>query len=180
MSSILSRRSSISKQRGAAISSKLIPPKAGAILTTVSMISSVSCVSKQIGNAFTPPNSLKRAAFPVMDLSDVRIIFPGENDVYVSPSQIRRFNLKTGDILTEIQEYQNTAEKFSALLYLARSMEMSLKQMHRNDIFEDMTPIFPNERLQSGKRQHCNANYDLISPIGKGTERNDRITAESR
>ena len=64
MSSILSRRSSISKQRGAAISSKLIPPKAGAILTTVSMISSVSCVSKQIGNAFTPPNSLKRAAFP--------------------------------------------------------------------------------------------------------------------
>ena len=46
------------------MSSRLIPPKAGAIFTTVLMISSVSCVSRQIGTALTPPNSLKRTAFP--------------------------------------------------------------------------------------------------------------------
>ena len=60
------KRSSISKQRGALISSKLIPPNAGAILTTVWIISSVSCVSRQIGTALTSPNSLNRTAFPSM------------------------------------------------------------------------------------------------------------------
>ena len=60
------KRASISKQRGAEISSRLIPPNAGAIRITVSIISSVSCVSKQIGNALTLPNSLKRTAFPSM------------------------------------------------------------------------------------------------------------------
>ena len=59
-------RVSISKHLGAEMSSRLIPPKAGAILTTVRMISSVSWVSRQIGTAFTPPNSLKRTAFPSM------------------------------------------------------------------------------------------------------------------
>ena len=58
------RRSSISKHLGALMSSKLMPPKAGAIFTTVLMISSVSWVSRQIGTALTPPNSLKRTAFP--------------------------------------------------------------------------------------------------------------------
>ena len=60
------KRVSISKQRGAEMSSRLIPPKAGAILTTERMISSVSCVSRQIGTALTPPNSLKRTHFPSM------------------------------------------------------------------------------------------------------------------
>ena len=55
---------SISKHRGADISSRLIPPNAGAILTTVLMISSVSCVSRQIGTALTPPNDLNKTAFP--------------------------------------------------------------------------------------------------------------------
>ena len=58
------KRDSISKHRGAEISSRLIPPKAGAILTTVLIISSVSCVSRQIGTALTPPKDLKRTAFP--------------------------------------------------------------------------------------------------------------------
>ena len=64
MSSNSFKRVSISKQRGAEISSKLMPPKAGAILTTVLIISSVSCVSKQIGKALPPPNSLNKTAFP--------------------------------------------------------------------------------------------------------------------
>ena len=58
------RRSSISKHLGAEMSSRLIPPKAGAMLITVLMISSVSCVSRQIGTALTLPNSLKRTALP--------------------------------------------------------------------------------------------------------------------
>ena len=55
---------SISKHLGADISSRLMPPKAGAIFITVFIISSVSCVSRQIGNAFTLPNSLNKTAFP--------------------------------------------------------------------------------------------------------------------
>ena len=57
------KRSSISKQRGAEMSSRLIPPNAGAMRTTVSMISSVSCVSRQIGNALMPPNLFKQNGF---------------------------------------------------------------------------------------------------------------------
>ncbi len=64
MVSISLRRASISKHLGADISSKFIPPKAGAIFTMVLMISSVSCVSRQIGKAFTPPNSLNSTALP--------------------------------------------------------------------------------------------------------------------
>ena len=55
---------SISKHLGADISSRLIPPNAGAILTTVLMISSVSCVSRHIGTALTPPNDLNNTALP--------------------------------------------------------------------------------------------------------------------
>ena len=72
---------------------------------------------------------------------------PGENDIYVSPSQIRRFNLKTGDIITGNIRIKNQNEKFSALLYLT-----SLNGFHPNEgpkrfNFEDMTPIFPDHRL---------------------------------
>ena len=60
------RRSSISKQRGAEISSRLIPPKVGSSALTIRMISSVSFVPRQIGQASIPPNSLKSIAFPSM------------------------------------------------------------------------------------------------------------------
>ena len=67
---------------------------------------------------------------------------PGENDVYVSPSQIRKFNLKTGDILEGNTRIKTQQEKFSALLYLTKINELDpLKAMRRTN-FEDMTPIF--------------------------------------
>ena len=94
---------------------------------------------------------------------------PGENDVYVSPSQIRRFNLKTGDILEGNTRIKTQQEKFSALLYLSKINEMDpMKAMHRKN-FEDMTPIFPNERLslECGKTSTASI-MDLMSPIGKG------------
>ena len=95
---------------------------------------------------------------------------PGENDVYVSPSQIRRFNLKTGDILEGNTRIKTQQEKFSALLYLSKINEMDpMKAVHRKN-FEDMTPIFPNERLslECGKTSTAMRIMDLMSPIGKG------------
>ncbi len=101
---------------------------------------------------------------------------PGENDVYVSPSQIRKFNLKTGDILEGNTRIKTQQEKFSALLYLTKINEMDpLKAMRRMN-FEDMTPIFPNERLklECGKTSTAMRIMDLMSPIGKGQRGIDR------
>ncbi len=94
---------------------------------------------------------------------------PGENDVYVSPSQIRRFGLKTGDILQGNIRIKTQSEKFSALLYVTSINGISPNEMHRYN-FEDMTPIFPNERLALERVGGSMAMriVDLISPIGKG------------
>ena len=73
---------------------------------------------------------------------------PGDNDVYVSPSQIRKFNLKTGDILEGNTRIKTQQEKFSALLYLSRINGMEPMRVLRRANFEDMTPIFPDERLR--------------------------------
>ena len=95
---------------------------------------------------------------------------PGENDVYVSPSQIRRFGLKTGDILTGNTRIKTQQEKFSALLYVTaiNGMEPSVAMQRHN--FEDLTPIFPNQRLklEGPKSSTAMRIMDLLSPIGKG------------
>ena len=95
---------------------------------------------------------------------------PGDHDVYVSPSQIRKFNLKTGDILEGNTRIKTQQEKFSALLYLSKINDMDpMKAIHRKN-FEDMTPIFPDERmrLESGQTSTAMRIVDLLSPIGKG------------
>ena len=94
---------------------------------------------------------------------------PGENDVYVSPSQISRFNLKTGDILKGNTRVKSQNEKFSALLYVTSINGMKPNEMRRYN-FEDMTPIFPNERLHLERPGGSVAMrvVDLVSPIGKG------------
>ena len=95
---------------------------------------------------------------------------PGENDVYVSPSQIRRFNLKTGDIIAGNKRIKTATEKFSALLYVAtvNGMRPALAAKRKN--FEDLTPIFPNDRIKLETEGSSIAMrvVDLISPIGKG------------
>ena len=95
---------------------------------------------------------------------------PGENDVYVSPSQIRKFGLKTGDILTGNTRIKTMQEKFSALLYLTSINGMTPSEAANRYNFEDMTPVFPNERLrlERGSREISMRIVDLISPIGKG------------
>ena len=95
---------------------------------------------------------------------------PGENDIYVAPSQIRRFNLKTGDIIQGNIRIKTQGEKFSALLYLTSINGFHPSEGQRRFNFEDMTPIFPNERLVLERPNGTTAMriVDLISPIGKG------------
>ena len=95
---------------------------------------------------------------------------PGENDVYVSPSQIRRFGLRTGDILVGNTRVKTQTEKFSALLYLTKVNGQTPMEASKRTVFEDMTPIFPNERLRlEGEGSSVAMRIvDLLSPIGKG------------
>ena len=95
---------------------------------------------------------------------------PGDNDVYVAPSQIRRFNLKTGDIITGNTRIKTQQEKFSALLYISTINGYLPSEVANRKNFEDLTPIFPNERirLESEKGNLAMRIVDLISPIGKG------------
>ena len=95
---------------------------------------------------------------------------PGEDDVYVSPSQIRKFGLKTGDIVSGNTRIKTQQEKFSALLYVTKINGLHPAEAVKRANFEDMTPIFPDERLrlESGKSSVAMRVVDLISPIGKG------------
>lgn len=95
---------------------------------------------------------------------------PGENDVYVSPSQIRRFNLKTGDIVTGNTKVKTEKEKFSALLYVKSINGQHPEANTRRPNFEDLTPIFPNERIRLERPGGSIAMriVDEISPVGKG------------
>lgn len=96
---------------------------------------------------------------------------PGENDVYVAPSQIRRFNLKTGDIIAGNRRVKTAAEKFAALLYIRNVNGYPISVVEKRPNFEDLTPIFPNQRLHmetSGKSTTAMRVLDLLAPIGKG------------
>ncbi len=95
---------------------------------------------------------------------------PGENDVYVAPSQIKRFRLKTGDIVTGNTRIKSQNEKFSALLFVKTINDCTPEEIQRRPNFEDMTPIFPEEKL---KLEHPGGSVamrimDIMSPVGKG------------
>lgn len=95
---------------------------------------------------------------------------PGEHDVYVAPSQIRRFNLKTGDIITGNTKIKSEREKFSALLYVTSVNGYHPSEAQKRKNFEDLTPIFPNVRLHMERPGGSVAMrvMDIVSPIGKG------------
>ena len=95
---------------------------------------------------------------------------PGENDVYVSPSQIRRFNLKTGDILVGKIRVKTQNEKYSALLFVESVNGYNPYDAQKRKNFEDLTPVFPNERirLENPSAPVSMRMVDLLSPIGKG------------
>ena len=95
---------------------------------------------------------------------------PGDHDVYVAPSQIRRFGLKTGDILVGNKRTKTQQEKFSALLYIKSVNGFTVEETIRRSNFEEMTPIFPDERikLEVPGASIAMRVMDLVSPIGKG------------
>ncbi len=96
---------------------------------------------------------------------------PSENDIYVSPTQIRRFNLKTGDEIMGDARQSQESDKYSALLFVKKingdTLDVALKRKN----FERLTPIYPNEklRLDTGeKSRYASRLLDLVAPIGKG------------
>ena len=93
-----------------------------------------------------------------------------ENDVYVSPSQIRRFNMKTGDKVRGITRHPKTGEKFRALLFVQKINDEDPETPIQRKAFETLTPIYPQERLTLEKQPNeiSTRLIDLISPIGKG------------
>ena len=95
---------------------------------------------------------------------------PGENDVYVAPALLRKLDLRTGDIIVGNTRIKTQNEKFSALLYVKTINGHTLEELGRRKKFEDLTPIFPNERihLETPGAGISMRMLDLISPIGKG------------
>ena len=91
-------------------------------------------------------------------------------DVYVSPTQIRRFNLKTGDKVTGIARLPKEEEKFPALIFVQHVNDDTPDKAIRRKPFEYLTPIFPTERirLETNQRDYSMRLVDLIAPIGKG------------
>ena len=91
-------------------------------------------------------------------------------DVYVSPTQIRRFNLKTGDKVSGIARPPKEEEKFPALIYVQHVNDDTPDKAIRRKPFEYLTPIFPQERIRLAKNQRDFAMrlVDLLAPIGKG------------
>lgn len=95
---------------------------------------------------------------------------PGEHDVYIAPSQIRRYHLRTGDIVTGNTRVKTPSEKYRAMLYLTKVNDMDPEIAAKRKRFENMTPIFPCERLRLSEEGSSVAVriVDLFSPIGKG------------
>ena len=95
---------------------------------------------------------------------------PGENDVYVAPSQIRRFGLKTGDIIVGNTRVKNVNDKFGALLFVKTINGFTPSEASKRHNFDELTPIFPDEKLVL-ERPGCSVAMramDLFCPIGKG------------
>ncbi|GHV40673.1 transcription termination factor Rho [Clostridia bacterium] len=95
---------------------------------------------------------------------------PGTKDIYISPSQIRRFNLKTGDLVRGTMRVSKDNEKFGALLFVKGINGDPPELVTRRPNFEDLTPIFPEEKIQleTSQIELATRLIDLISPIGKG------------
>lgn len=96
---------------------------------------------------------------------------PGENDIYVSPAQIKRFNLKTGDIIIGNQKIKTEKEKFAALLYIKTINGYTVEEAMKRKNFEDLTPVFPDERIRLENENAKGVSMrimDLLAPIGKG------------
>ena len=97
---------------------------------------------------------------------------PGEKDVYVNSLMIRRFHLKTGDMIYGYAKSRNPQERYNALLYIETVNDLPVSAIFRRPDFDKLTPIFPDERIhmeREGKRVPTSLRVlDLLAPIGKG------------
>jgi len=94
----------------------------------------------------------------------------GDADIYMSPSQIRRFNMKTGDKITGITRPPKSGERYNALLYVRKINGLNPEEAARRPSFESLTPIYPYQRMNMELKNHDLSTrlIDLIAPIGKG------------
>ena len=135
--------------------------------------SQIAC-EKQISNENQGNEEIKQGILEVLadGYGFIRCenYLPGEEDVYVSPAQIRRFNLKTGDILTGKVRPKRNGENYGGLQFLEKVNGYEAELASKRKAFEDLTPIFPNERiiLENETENTAMRIVDLISPIGKG------------
>ncbi len=97
---------------------------------------------------------------------------PGDSDVYVNPAIIKRYRLKTGDVIHGLSRAKNPNERYAALSYIETVNGKPLSEMFRRRSFESLTPIFPNQRIRlevPGERSSTSLRIlDLLAPIGKG------------
>ena len=94
----------------------------------------------------------------------------GDDDIYISPSQIRRFRMKTGDKIGGVTRPPKAGEKFKALLYVKTINDMAPETAIKRPDFENLTPLYPKERfkLETGSSDYATRMIDLVAPIGKG------------
>ncbi|MGN0166027.1 MAG: transcription termination factor Rho [Lachnospiraceae bacterium] len=95
---------------------------------------------------------------------------PGENDVYVSPAQIRKFNLKTGDMVKGNLKEKSSNDKFHGLAFVETINGEPPEVAQKRPKFEDLTPVFPHERIHF-ETKGCSPAMrlvDILSPVGKG------------
>lgn len=124
------------------------------------------------------PDEVKETVEGILEMSEgnnfgflrFQNFLSSDSDVYVSPAQIRRFRLKTGDKVNGITRPPNEGEKFRALLYVNTVNGDPLSVSIRRKDFDTLTPIFPNEKLNLEYRPTDLSTriIDLIAPIGKG------------
>lgn len=96
---------------------------------------------------------------------------PGDNDVYVSPAQIKKFGLRTGDVVSGMKKIKTSTEKFAALLYINTVNSTPADELGERPNFEDLTPVFPDVRIHlatNETKSKAMRIVDLLAPIGKG------------
>ena len=95
---------------------------------------------------------------------------PGPDDIYISPSQIRRFNLRTGDIVSGQIRPPKESERYFALLKVEKVNFEDPEVARDKILFDNLTPLYPEERIQLefDREEYCTRVMDLTTPIGKG------------